>query len=86
MMKILERLTKRSLPDPNEKRREFFKKRCTELVEQLRDIRTNYDFVTDPRSIDALIYAENAAICQLETLIKDAKAEGISIQHHERLK
>ena len=85
-MKILEKLYKRSPSDPVEKRREFYKQRCAELTEELRDIRINYDFVTDPLSIDALIYAENSITCQLEVLLKEAKAEGISIQLHERLK
>ena len=86
MIKILKKITKRSPADPNEKRREYFKQRCTELTEQLRDIRTNYNFVSDPDSIDALIYAENSLNCQLGVLIKEAKSEGISIQLHERLK
>ena len=85
-MKILEKLTKKTLSDPNKERREFYKQRYAELTEELRDIRANYDFVSDPRSIDALIYAENSLTCQLEVLIKEAKAEGISIQLHERSK
>lgn len=85
-MKILEKLTKRSSRDPNEERREFYKNRCAELTEELENIRTNYGFVTDPRSIDALIYAEKSLTCQLEVLLKQAKAEGVSIQLHERMK
>ena len=85
-MKILEKLHKRSPSDPADKRREFYKQRCTELTEELRNIRANYDFVSDPGAIDALIYAENSLTCQLEVLIKEAKAEGISIQLHERMK
>ena len=85
-MKILERLTKRSSAAPEDKRREFFKQRYAELTDELRNIRTNYDFVSDPKTIDALIYAENSVTCQLEVLLKEAKTEGISIQLHERLK
>ena len=85
-MKILEKLCKKPPSDPVEKRREFYKQRCAELTEELKDIRANFDFVSDPRSIDALIYAENSLTCQLEVLLKEAKAEGITIQLHERLK
>ncbi|MDE7229150.1 MAG: hypothetical protein K2N56_01600, partial [Oscillospiraceae bacterium] len=67
-------------------RREYYKKRCSELTEQLNDIRTNYDFVSDPQSIDALIFAENSVTCQLELLYREARAEGITIQLHERMK
>lgn len=85
-MKILEKIRKRSPSDPAEERREFYKQRCAELTEELRDIRANYDFVSDPGAIDALIYAENSLTCQLEVLLKQAKEEGISIQLHERMK
>ena len=82
----MEKLSKRSPSAPDEKYRELFKKRYTELTEQLRDSRNNYNFVSDPSAIDALIYAENSLTCQLEVLLKEAKAEGITIQLHERLK
>ena len=85
-MKILEKLHKKTSSDPTAGRREFYKQRCAELTEQLNDIRNNYDHVSDPHSIDALIYAENSITCQLEVLLKEAKAEGISIQLHERMK
>ena len=85
-MKILEKLHKKTSSDPVSERREFYKRRCSELTEELENIRGNYDFVTDPRSIDALIYAENSVTCQLEVLIREAKTEGITIQLHERIK
>lgn len=84
-MKILEMLSPKK-PSAESERREFYKKRCTELTEQLNDIRTNYDFVSDPQSIDALIFAEKSITCQLDQLYKDARAEGITIRLYERLK
>ncbi len=84
-MKILEILSKKE-PSPDSERREYYKKRSEELTEQLNDIRTNYDFVTEPGAIDALIFAENSVTCQLEQLYRSARAEGISIQLHERKK
>lgn len=85
-MKLLEKLSKKTCSDSDNKRREFYKQRCAELTEQLKDIRTNYDFVSDPQSIDAFIFAENSVTCQLEQLYREARAEGITIQLHERLK
>lgn len=85
-MKILERLLKKLSPNPVDDRREFYKQRCSELTDELNNIRANFNFVSDSRSIDALIYAENSVTCQLEVLLKEAKAEGISIQLHERMK
>lgn len=73
-------------PSAESERREYYKKRSEELTEQLNDIRTNYDFVTEPGAIDALIFAENSVTCQLEQLYRSARAEGISIQLHERKK
>ena len=83
-MKILEMLSKKA-PSAESERREFYKKRCTERTEQLKDVRANYDFVSDPQSIDALIFAENSITCQLDQLYKEARAEGITIPLHERM-
>ena len=85
-MKLLEKLSKKISPDPIDERREFYKQRCIELTEELNNIRSNFDFVSDSHSIDALIYAEKSVTCQLEVLLKEAKAEGITIQLHERMK
>lgn len=85
-MKLLEKLTKKLSSDPISERREFYKQRYAELTEELNNIRANFDFVSDSRSIDALIYAENSVTCLLEVLLKEAKAEGITIQLHERMK
>ena len=85
-MKIPLKLSKKERQPSDDPRREYYKKRCSELTEQLNDIRTNYDFVSDPQAIDSLIFAENSVTCQLELLYKEARAEGITIQLHERLK
>ena len=59
-------------------------KRITILTEQLRDVRANFDIVTDERTIDALIYEENAILCQIEALHHEAKERGISVQIYQR--
>lgn len=67
-----------------EKRRDTFEKRCTELVERLETIRNTFELTDDLKMIDALIYEENAVLCHLEALYKEARAVGISIQVYER--
>lgn len=65
-------------------RREFYAEQCAELTEQLNNIRSNFDYVTDSQAIDSLIYAENSVISLIEQLIRSARDEGITIQMHER--
>lgn len=67
-------------------RRKTFASECAELTERLADIRANFDNVTDAASIDALIYEENAVLCRLEQLYREARAEGITVEPHERTK
>lgn len=67
-------------------RRKMFARECGELTERLADIRANFDNVTDTASIDALIYEENAVLCRLEQLYREARAEGITVELHERIK
>lgn len=67
-------------------RKKTFARECGELTERLADIRTNFDNVTDAASIDALIYEENAVLCRLEQLYRDARVEGITLELHERTK
>lgn len=55
-------------------------RRITELTSQLADVRTNFDFVTDERAIDALIYEENALLCKIESLNREARERGIRIE------
>ncbi len=71
-------------PEQTDSRRIFYAEQCEELTEQLNDIRSNFDFVTDPQAIDSLIYAENSVIRLIEKLIRSAREEGITIQMHER--
>lgn len=59
-------------------------KRITALTEQLRDVRANFDIVTDERAIDALIYEENALLCQIEAVRHEAREKGISVQPYQR--
>lgn len=68
----------------NEARREVFAQRISELTERLADIRANFDNVTDATTIDALIYEENATLCRLEQLYREARSEGITVELHER--
>ncbi|MDE7360543.1 MAG: YaaL family protein [Oscillospiraceae bacterium] len=80
-MKLLEKMTKK---DGADKRRETFAQRCSALTSRLSDIRANFDNVIDPHAIDALIYEENAVLVRLEQLYREARAEGISVEPHER--
>ena len=59
-------------------------KRIGALTEQLEDVRANFDIVTDERAIDALIYEENALICRIESLHREARERGINVQPFER--
>lgn len=58
--------------------------RINELTAQLGNVRANFDFVTDERAIDALIYEENALICRIESLHHEARERGISVQPYQR--
>ena len=64
--------------------RDDLAKRIGALTEQLEDVRANFDFVTDERAIDALIYEENALICRIESLHREARERGINVQPFER--
>lgn len=82
-MKLLEKLTRKTDPAEDE-RRSVFAKRCAELTERLADVRMNFNNVTDPQTIDALIFEENAVLCRLEQLYREARAAGVSVELHER--
>lgn len=58
--------------------------RISELTEQLGDVRSNFDIVTDERAIDALIYEENALLCRIEALHHEARERGITVQPFQR--
>lgn len=82
-MKLLTKLGKsRNLLSENE--REELAKRIGVLTEQLDDVRANFDIVTDERTIDALIYEENALLCRIESLRHEARERGFVIQPYER--
>lgn len=71
---------------PKEKRRIQVERRCSELIRRLNDVRSTYGFASDDNMIDALIYEENAILCLLGEVYKSARAEGITIEPHERIK
>ena len=82
-MKLFAKLGKsRDLLSQNE--RDDLAKRIGALTEQLEDVRANFDIVTDERVIDALIYEENALICRIESLHREARERGLSVQPFER--
>lgn len=64
--------------------RDDIAKRINQLTEQLEDVRANFNIVTDERAIDALIYEENALICRIESLHREARENRIRVQPHER--
>ena len=68
----------------SENERDDLAKRIGALTEQLQDVRANFDIVTDERAIDALIYEENALICRIESLHREARELGLSVQPFER--
>ncbi len=71
---------------PRDKRAALLEETYTELLQQLEDVRAMFDFATDNSMIDALIYEENALLCRLEKIYKDARAEGISLRTYEKRK
>lgn len=68
----------------SETERDDIAKRIGALTEQLEDVRANFDIVTDERAIDALIYEENALLCRIESLHREARERGITVQPFER--
>ncbi len=68
---------------PYKKEQQRFSREYSLLTQQLTQIRTNFDQVTDDDVIDALIYEENAVLARLSQLYKEAKAAGITLDIHE---
>ncbi len=64
--------------------REDIARRINTLTEQLADVHVNFGFVTDERLIDALIYEENALLCRIESVHREARERGVTIQPYER--
>ncbi len=81
-MKLFTKISSRDLLDEAE--REELSKRISYLTERLGDVRITFDLVTDERTIDALIYEENALLCRIEALHREARERGISVQPYER--
>ena len=50
------------------------------LLERLSDIRCNFNFTDNPASIDALIYEENATLCRLQELYREARERGMKLE------
>lgn len=54
-----------------------------ELLNRLSDIRNNYNFTDNPSSIDALIYEENATLCRLQELYREAREHSMTLEAFE---
>lgn len=61
-----------------------FAARLDEVCASLREIRSNFNSVSDPAAIDALIYRENAVMCEFCALLHEAKSKKISLEIYER--
>ena len=70
--------------DCTDKQREAFERSCSALTERLECIRSSFDMAQDNDVIDALIYEENAVLCRLAQLYKQARREGIALDIYER--
>ncbi len=66
-------------PTLGEQRAKSLEETYSQLLERLCDVRTMFDYALDAEIIDALIYEENAILCRLERLYKDAREGGISL-------
>ena len=70
----------------DDQKSESIRKEYNELLNRLSDIRSNYNFIDNPSSIDALIYEENAALCRLQELYREARESSITLEAFERNK
>lgn len=61
-----------------------FAARLDEVCGSLRAIRASFNNVTDPAAIDALIYRENAIMCEFAALLHEAKSKNIRLEIYER--
>lgn len=61
-----------------------FAARLDEVCGNLRAIRSCFNNVTDPAAIDALIYRENAVMCEFVALLNEAKSKKIRIEIYDR--
>ena len=69
---------------PISDRRRQFERRSARLVERFAGVRAAFDLANDDDTIDALIYEENAVLCRLTALYKQARAEGITLDIFDR--
>ncbi len=67
-------------PTGYETRAISFRREYAELTDRLETIRTNFDNVSDESVIDALIYEENAVLCRLSALYRQARESGIRLE------
>ncbi len=82
LLKTLKQLSRRK-PE-SDPRAEAIKRRCVYLTERLEEIRAAYDMAEDSDLLDALIYEENAVLCRLAALYKEARADGVTIGIYDR--
>lgn len=73
-------------PEQRPDEREAVRKSYAQLLDRLGDIRSRFDMAVEEDVIDALIYEENAVLCRLAQLYKQARAEGITLEHYEQIK
>ena len=81
---MLKNLLNRRSQSPDKLREAELIQEYSRLTDRLEQIRTNFDFVSDNAEIDALIYEENAVLCRLTALYKQARAEGITLDIFDR--
>ena len=68
---------------PQPKTRSALGESYSNLLARLSEIRRNYDFVEDEHAVDSLIFEENAVVKQLESIIREARAQGLSLDFYE---
>lgn len=71
-------------PTSEESRARAFRKEYGELLDRLECIRANFDNVSEVSDIDALIYEENAVLCRLSALYRQARETGIRLEFPDK--
>ena len=67
--------------EPQEdKKSQRLRREYNELLNRLSEIRSNFDFIDNPTSIDALIYEENATLCRLQELYREARERNMKLE------
>lgn len=75
-------ILKKNRPAADEEK-ESLALRYAQLTDRLEQIRAGFDYAVDDSAIDALIYEENAVLCRLSALYKQAREEGVSLEIYE---